>query len=492
MWNFGLTFTVNNKGRAREWTQIFGIEIRQGTKTRMKRIVQLGAAVVALMIFVAPRTFAQGGQDWFKTGTGLGVQKVRLAVPQFAARNAQTTPLEQVFHQVLMDDLNYSGIVDMVSTSFYPLNAPSVPNELQAQRWSAAPANAMMVAFGNLTATGNSLSLSGYLYDVRQTPSLSILEKIYTGDATQDGARQLAHEFADDIISRLSGGVPGIAQTKIAFVSNRGGHKEIWEMDYDGANQHQLTHLGTISLTPRWSPDDSHIAFTCFEAYRKIVSAQICMYSMLTNRVTSFPRFPGTNASPAWSPDGNQLAFMASMNGDPEIYVSDTSGRNLHRLTYSVAVSTSPTWNPKTGNQIIFVSDRGGLPDLFQMNSDGSSMQKIPMSAATGVAAADLPATGYVIDPTWSPNGELIAFSWRRPAGNYDIYVMDLASHQLIELTRDSGQNERPSWAPDGRHIVFESTRSGSLQVWSMLADGSEARQLTTTGRNESPNWSWH
>src|SRR5690242_11202988 len=221
MWNFGLTFTGNNKGRAREWTQIFGIEIRQGTKTRMKRIVQLGAAVVALMIFVAPRTFAQGGQDWFKTGTGLGVQKVRLAVPQFAARNAQTTPLEQVFHQVLMDDLNYSGIVDMVSTSFYPLNAPSVPNELQAQQWSAAPANAMMVAFGNLTATGNSLSLSGYLYDVRQTPSLSILEKIYTGDATQEGARLLAHEFADDIISRLSGGVPGIAQTKIAFVSNR-------------------------------------------------------------------------------------------------------------------------------------------------------------------------------------------------------------------------------------------------------------------------------
>jgi TolB protein len=452
----------------------------------MKKALGIWAMVAAMVAAASTCCFAQ--QDWFKTGTGLGVQKVKLAVPEFKS----ASPLEQTFHQVLTDDLAYSGIVDMVSPSFFPVNVPSVPNELNPTQWSEAPANAMMVAFGNLNANGASLSLSGFLYDVRQTPAASVLEKVYTGDATAEGARQLAHEFADDIIARLSGGVPGIAQTKIAFVSNRSGAKEIWEMDYDGANQHQLTHLGSTSLTPRWSPDDSRIAFTCFESYRRIVSAQICMYSMITNRLIAFPRFPGTNSSPAWSPDGSQLAFMASMQGSPEVYVTNSFGLQLHRLTYSVGVSTSPTWNPRTGNQIIFVSDRDGLPDLFEMNSDGSNMQKIPLSAATGVAAADLPATGYVVDPAWSPNGELLAFSWRRPAGNYDLYVMDLASHQLIELTRDSGENERPSWAPDGRHIVFETTRSGALQIWSMLADGSEPRQLTTTGRNESPNWSWH
>lgn len=454
----------------------------------MKKALVMWAVAGTMVAIISPCVFAQGSQDWFKIETQLGVQKVRLAVPEFKS----ASPLEQTFHQVLMDDLNYSGIVDMVSTSFYPTNVPSVPNELKSDDWKQAPANAMMVAFGNLNANGSSLALAGYLYDVRQDPAQSVLEKNYNADATDNGARKLAHEFADDIIAKLSGGVPGIAQTQIAFVSNRSGHKEIWAMDYDGANQHQLTHLGTTSLTPRWSPDDSHIAFTCFEPYRGIVSAQICMYSMLTNHVQSFPRFPGTSASPAWSPDGNQLAFMASAQGAPEIYVTDPYGRHMHRLTYSIAVSTSPTWNPKTGNQIIFVSDRDGMPDLFEMGADGSNIQKIPMSAATGVAAADLPATGYVIDPAWSPNGELLAFSWRRPAGNYDIYVMDLATHQLIELTRDSGQNERPSWAPDGRHIVFESTRSGTLQVWSMLADGSESRELTSTGRNESPNWSWH
>ena len=97
---------------------------------------------------------------------------------------------------------------------------------------------------------------------------------------------------------------------------------------------------------------------------------------------------------------------------------------------------------------------------------------------------------GFVVDPTWSPNVQLLAFSWSRPTGNYDIYVMDLASHQLVELTKDEGRNERPSWAPDGRHLAFSSTRTGTEEVWTMLADGSQPRELTFHGENESPNWS--
>ncbi|HEV2491045.1 MAG TPA: hypothetical protein VGT03_14665 [Candidatus Acidoferrales bacterium] len=454
----------------------------------MKRFFAFIAGFMALSFFAAaPSAVAQ---DVIKTGTGLGVEKVKLGVPEFSARNPEAAAPEKIFHQVLIDDLSYSGIIEMVSPSFFPAEIPSAPGELKADAWSQAPASAMMVAFGNLTANGTSLSLAGYLYDVRQASPLSVLEKIYNGNATDAGARQLAHEFADDIISRLSGGVPGIAETKIAFVSNRTGHKEIWQMDYDGANQTQLTHLGSTALTPRWSPDDSRIAFTCFERYQNVLSAQICMYSTLTQRLIAFPRFPGTSSAPAWSPDGTRLAFMASFRGDPELFETDASGQHMHQLTFSAAVSTSPTWNPKTGQAIIFVSDRGGLPDLYQMNADGSNLQKIPLSAATGVAARDLPATGYVVDPSWSPNGQLLAFSWRRPEGNFDIYIMDIATNQLVELTRDSGENERPSWAPDGRHIVFETTRSGSLQVWTMLADGSQARQLTFDGKNESPNWS--
>ena len=446
----------------------------------MKRNVAWKSALLAaLLILTLSISLPASAQDWFKTGTGLGVTKARLAAPDIAVRSADAQPLEKTFHDVLWSDLEYSGVLDMVSPSFYPTQVPSQPSEMKAADWAAAPANAYMVAYGNMTIDGTGLAVAGFLSDVHNPTAPLALQKIYRGNAKDEDARRLAHQFADDIIGVLSGGVPGIAQTQIAYVSNKSGNKEIWAMDYDGANQHQLSTLKSISLTPRWAPDATRIAFTCYVPFRGITSAQICLYSTDSNRLISFPRFRGTNASPAWSPDGSEIAFMSSQGGDPEIYVSDTTGGHLHRVTFAAGVSTSPAFNPKTGKQIVFVSDRAGSPVLYLSNSDGSDVQKI-----------DLPDKGYVIDPAWSPNGQLVAFSWRRPSGNYDIYVMDIVSHQLLELTRDTGRNERPSWAPDGRHLVFESTRTGTRQIWSMLADGSQPRELTFQGQNESPNWS--
>ncbi len=440
------------------------------------RFFALALALVFLGISAAPKAYAQ---DWFKTGTGLGVTKPRLAVPDTPARSGAAQPVAKTFHDVLWNDLEYSGILDLVSPSFYPLSVPGQPSELKAADWAAAPANAYMVAYGNLTGDASSLAFAGYLSDVHNPSSPPALQKIYRGAPTDASARKLAHQFADDIIALLSGGQPGIAQTQIAYVSERNGNKEIWAMDYDGANQHQLTHLKSISLTPRWSPDASRIAFTCYVPFRGITSAQICIYSTVSDRMIAFPRFRGTNSSPAWSPEGSEIAFMSSQNGDPEIYVANADGTHLRRITFAAGVNTSPAWNPKTGQQIVFVSDRAGAPVLYMANADGSNVQKI-----------DLPDMGYVIDPAWSPNGQLLAFSWRRPSGNYDIYVMDIVTHQLVELTRDEGRNERPSWAPDGRHLVFESTRTGTRQIWTMLADGSMPHQLTFEGQSESPNWS--
>ena len=437
------------------------------------------AVMVLALAFVVALAKPTAAQDWFKTGTGLGVTKARLALPDTAARSSFTQPWPKTFHDVAWADLEYSGILDMVSPSFYPTTVPGQPSELKAQDWAAAPANAYMVAYGNMAADGTGVAFSGYLSDVHNPSAPLALQKIYRGAATDADVRKMAHQFADDIIGVLSGGQPGIAQTQIAFVSARSGNKEIWVMDYDGANQHQLTHLKSTSLTPRWSPDSTRIAFTCFAPYRGVMSAQICLYSTVSDRLLAFPRFRGTSGSPAWSPDGSQIAFMSSQNGDPEIYVADATGAHLRRITFAAGVSTSPAWNPKTGKQMAFVSDRGGSPVLYVANADGSDVQKL-----------NLPDMGYVVDPSWSPNGQLLAFSWRRPSGNYDIYAMDIVSQQLVQLTRDAGRNERPSWAPDGRHIVFESTRTGTRQIWSMLADGSDARQLTTQGQSESPNWS--
>ena len=441
--------------------------------------LSLFASIFAVLLMLAGPARAQN-PAWFQTGTGLGdISKPRLAVADFVPRDDHTKPHSQLFTQVVRDDLQFSGIVELVSPSFYPTQVPSVPGELKNNTWTDSPLNANMVAFGNLTESASEVAIQAWLYDVKNPSGQAVIGKVYRGSPTDPEVRKFAHQFADEIISKLSGGLPGVASTQIAFVSSRTGTKEIWVMDYDGANQRPLTSLHTISLTPRWSPDASRIAFTCFAPAHGIVSPQICMYSVDANKVVTFPRFRGTNSSPAWSPDGSHLIFSSSMLGNPEIFVTDGNGSSPKRLTFANGASTSPAWNPKTGQSVVYVSDRGGIPKLYMMNADGTNSVEM-----------DLPDKGYLIDPAWAPNGQILAFSWRRPEGNYDIYVMDAATRQIVELTRDTGRNERPSWAPDGRHIVFESTRGGSRQIWEMLADGTQARQLTTQGHNESPNWS--
>ena len=432
------------------------------------------------LLFLAGRAAAQEKGDWFHIGTGLGVEKPRVAVTDFAPRSDTAKSHSQLFTQVVRDDLQFSGIIDLVSPSFYPTQVPTIPSELRNADWTTPQINANLVAFGNLTESASEVVISAWLYDVRSPSTQAVVGKIYRGTPIDAQVRKFAHEFADEIISRLSGGLPGIASTQIAFVSSRTGTKEIWVMDYDGANQHPLTSLHTISLTPRWSPDASRIAFTCFvPGPTGVVSPQICMYSTDANKVVSFPRFRGSNSAPAWSPDGSQIMFSSSMLGNPELFVTDANGGRPKRVTYTTAASTSPTWNPKTGQSVVFVSDRGGIPKLYMMNADGTNTTEL-----------DLPDKGYLIDPAWSPNGQMVAFSWRRPDGNFDIYIMEPATRQIIQITRDSGKNERPSWAPDGRHIVFESTRNGERQIWTMLADGTQAHELTMSGHNESPNWS--
>jgi len=436
--------------------------------------------ILFLFALVAvPPLFSQ--QDWIRTGTGLGVERVKLAVPDFksSSTDPQSAALLKTFDDTLWYDLDHAGIFDIVSKSFYPTQVPGTPQELKASDWSSPPPNAAMLAFGNLGVAGTDLSVQGWLYDVKNPSSPQILGKQYRDTASAESARVIAHRFADEIIVRLGGGIAGIAETKIYFVSSRGGHKEIWAMDYDGQNQHQVTHLGSISLSPRISPDGSRVAFSSVGKS----GWQIMMYSLELNRAVSFPRFGGTNLSPAWSPDGSKLAFSSSQSGDPEIYIVDSSGAGPKRITAYKGPDVSPVWNAKTGAQIAWVSGRTGLPQIYTMEADGTNVQR-------------LTDEGYAVSPSWSPNGQFLAFSWIRHygpglPGSQDIYAMDIATHKFIQLTHESGRNDFPSWSPDGRHIVFQSSRRGSEQIWTMLADGTQQEPLTTTGNNSQPNWSW-
>jgi len=440
----------------------------------MKRFIWHFIALISLLSYAA-------AQDWIKTGTNLGQQKVRLAAADFQAstQDAKNADLLKVFNDTLWNDLDNAGIFDMVSKSFNPSGTVGSPSDVKFDQWASPPPNAAMLAFGNLGVSGTNVTMQGWLYDVKNTSSPQVLGKQYTDQASPEAARTIAHKFANEIIFRLGGGIAGIAESKIYYVSTRSGNKEIWAMDYDGANQHALTRLGSISLSPHPSPDGSRIAFSSMTKN----GWEILMYSTDLNRMVAFPRYGGTNQSPAWSPDGTKIAFTSSRSGDPEIYVVDASGSNLTRVTSYKGPDVSPTWNRKTGSQIAWVSGRTGLPQIYIADADGTNVQRVTDQ-------------GYAVSPSWSPNGQFLTFSWIRhygpgEPGAQDLYLMDVASKQFVQLTHDGGRNDFPSWSPDGRHIVFQSNRSGGLQIWTMLADGTAQKPLTSGANNSQPNWSW-
>jgi TolB protein len=389
--------------------------------------------------------------------------------------------LKAVFDATLFADLDNAGIFDMVSKSMAPQATPGSPQEINLAQWSAAPANAAMVAFGGLSAGNGRMLVSGWLFDPRNTVNPQVLGKQYNEAANEESARTIAHRFADEIILKLGGNVNGIAETKIYFISTRTGTKEVWMMDYDGQNQHAVTHLGSISISPRISPDNSRLAFASLgrEGWT------IRMFSFDLNRYVAFPAGSegGSNQSPAWSADGSKVAFSSARSGNPEIWLADASGGNLHKLTSFKGPNIGPTFNPRTGAQIAWVSGRTGEPQIYTMDIDGSNVQRITDG-------------GYAVSPSWSPNGQLLAFSWNRkygpgdPGGD-DIHVIDLASKDYLQITHESGSNDFPSWSPDNRHIVFQRTIGSHTEIWTMLPDGTQQQQLTRSGNNSMPNWSW-
>jgi TolB protein len=419
--------------------------------------------------------------DWVRTGTNLGMQKIRVAAADLKAANAdpQTAPMKSVFDQTLYNDLRYAGIFDVVSKSMIPNTAPGSPQEINLANWAADPSNAAYVAFGALAVSGGRVTVQGYLYDTHAQQNPQVLGKQYADNASVENTRQIAHRFADEIIERL-GGTAGIAETKIYYVhAGASGNKEIWVMDYDGFNPRQLTHLGTVSLSPRVSPDNSRVAFSSLGRN----GWSIRMYSLDLGRLVAFPEWGDTTLSPAWSSDGTKLAFSSARTGDPDIYVCDASGNNEHRITAFRGPDVSPTWNPKTNSQIAWVSGRTKLPQIYIMDSDGANVTRMTDG-------------GYASAPSWSPNGQFLTFAWNRSygpgaPGGEDIYIMNIATKAWVQMTHESGMNDAPSWSPDGRHIVFQRQMGGGSEIWMMLADGSDQQQLTHGGGNSQPNWSW-
>lgn len=433
--------------------------------------------------------------------------KIRIAAPEFPGAGVKADVL-QAFNSTLWNDLESSGVFEMASKSFYPTETPQKPEDFkppvqpapqpprrlrpgekaapppEPQRqgpwltdWSQPPVSAVVLAFGSTMVDNERFALSGWLYDVTKADvgAAHVFGKRYLSSYDIAGARKVAHEYATDILQKLGGG-PGIAGSRIYFVSNRTGNKEIWAMDYDGTNAAPVTQFKSLTINPDISRDGGLIAYTTFARGNPAIN----IFSLETNRrLTFYNQVASLNATPSFSPDGKQLAFSSSISGRPQIYIANIDGSNLRRISNSLGVDMEPKFNPRTGGQIAFVRGAAAPPQIYLMDADGANVQRLVSGG------------GDAVNPAWSPDGQRLAFAWTRgfEPGNYNIFIIEVATQTLTQLTFGAGKNEHPSWAPDGRHLVFSSNRSGGQQIWTMLADGTNPKQLTQSGRNESPVW---
>lgn len=459
----------------------------------MKRIsvLVICAGAVALVC-----TLALGQIKGVISGHG---EKPVLAVPDFrGAGDAQTWM--STFNQVLWSELDHSGQFKMAPKTSYPLQVPQQPADFHAPAngqsrgpwltdWGGPPVNGNYLAFGYTAAQNGQLVLYGWLYDVRQADltAAQALAKVYVGTLDEAGARKVAQEFAADILKLFGAG--SLMGTKIYFVSDRTGHKEIWSMNYDGSDQKQFTAYRTITTFPVVSPDGTKIAFTTYpmraaSGGRPATEGQpkIYVHSLETERkLVYLNQDASMNAASDFMPDNRHLLiYSTAAGGYSQIFMTDIDGSGFRRISNTRSLEVEAKVNPKTGADIVFVSGRGGTPQIYRMNLDGADVSRL----TTG--------EGDAVNPAWNSDGEHIAFAWTRgfEPGNFNIFIMDVATRDLTQLTHGAGRNENPSWAPDGVHLVFSSKRGRTIQLYTMLADGTGLQQLTTQGNNEKPVWS--
>ena len=411
----------------------------------------------------------------------------KLAVPPFIAltNDAETQAAAKIVGDVIWDDLEFEKEYYMVPRDTYrSIPQPASLDQVPLDRWKELNADAVLI--GSVAKTPKGVLVSMRLINVAS--GASAMAREYSGSATSIQAnpvRAFAHTIADEV-HKEQRGLNGIARTKIAFSSDRDGERirgpvgdrgisNIYMADYDGARQQRVTISKSLDISPVWSPDGRSIAFSSWRtSFQDIYVLYPYGGPELQNPTKG--NSSKQNYLPAWSPDGSKLAFTSNRDGNAEIYVMNRDGSGVQRVTNHPMIDVTPTWSP-TGTQLAFTSDRTGTPQIYTVNADGTQLQQITRES-------------YCDRPTWSPAPlNEIAYSARSGGGNI-IKVFDFATRSTRALTDNIGNNESPTFSPNGRHIAFVSSRAGKEQIFTIHRDGSGLRQITKTGTNRYPHWS--
>jgi TolB protein len=276
---------------------------------------------------------------------------------------------------------------------------------------------------------------------VNKKTGADVFSQTFTGKG-----RLAAHQFADAITEAVTG-LPGFASSKLAFIANPSGSKELYLADMDGFNARAITHDGTICASPALNHDGTKLAYTSY----KSGYPDVYLIDLASGSRTRIAFFPGINTGPSFSPDGSLIALTLSKDGNPEIYTMSLDGGALTRITRTRGAETSPSWSP-TGDRLVYSSDDRGSPQLFISSATGTTDGSDWDHLVTG--------NSYCTKPDWSPDGKSIAFT-TRIGGQFQIGVFDVASRTAQLITTAGGED--PAWTRDSRHLVY--SNNGHLRL---------------------------
>lgn len=451
------------------------------------------------LVFIASGlpSFAIAQEESSAITIKLGEAKTKKSLVAFPPLQLQGAPgagapqkIGAELFNVIVNDLTVSGyfqfmpqsafVEDTSKTGLRP--APADPNGFRFQSWSSLSTDFLIRGGFNLVA--GKINLEIYVYHVPKADL--VMGKKYTGPAS--AARQMAHTFSNDLLKALTDKA-GPFLSKLAVASDRGGGgwREIYMMDWDGANPQKISSHRSLTMSPAWSADGKKIAYTATVQRQRGAprNHDLFLYDVATEtrRIISFRK--GMNSGASFAPDNKSLYLTISQGVSPDIYRMTFDGDLILRLTNGPngAMNVEPTVSPD-GSKVAFSSDRSGKTMIFTMNADGNGVKRLTHAGQ------------FNASPAWSPDGKKIAFAGFEK-DHFDIFVMNADGTGMIRLTKATkpngrmANNEDPSFSPDGRFVVYTSDRSGTKQIYLSTVDGSEERRVTNDRFNYfKPRWS--
>lgn len=391
--------------------------------------------------------------------SGVGATQLPIAVAKF--RDEDKAP--QQVGAIIRADLERSGLFRNLDTAGVALDEGARPG---MSDWRGRGADALVAGSVTRLADGR-FDVRYRLWDVVKGADLG--GQAYAVPAAD--LRLTAHQIADVIYEKLTG-EKGVFSTRIAYVTKAAGRYTLWVTDADGENGQTALASPEPIISPAWSPDGRELAYVSFESRKAVVYVQ----EVASGRRRTVASFRGSNSAPAWSPDGRQLALTLSRDGGSQLYLMNRNGEDVRRITNSGgAIDTEAAWSPD-GRQIYFVSDRGGGPQVYRMSAAGGNPERVTFNGS------------YNISPALSPDGRSMAYV-TRDSGAFRLQVMDLASG-TVRAVSDTKDDESPGFAPNSRLIIYATRDGGRDVLMTTTLDGRiKARLVSTLADVREPVW---